>query len=144
MVAPHKINKEGLAPLILRLTYQNKRAEKATGHYVNPKDWNAAKQRLRGNSHNSTLVNEWINEAVVKTFNIVKDEIKDNNGVYLPSILTSLFAEIKEETGLLKLMAEHSDTTKTRRFFTGHTKYFVCPVTYFLCVRGKTEGHTLE
>jgi site-specific recombinase XerD len=109
-----KTNKVGLAPLMLRLTYQNKRAEKATGHYVNPKDWNATKQRLKGNSQNSTLVNEWINETVVKISNVVKDEIRGNNTVYLPSILTSLFAEIKEEPGLLKLMAEHNEKIRER------------------------------
>ena len=43
-----KINKEGLVPLILRLSYQNKKVEKSTGYYIDPKDWNILKQRLKG------------------------------------------------------------------------------------------------
>lgn len=40
-----KINKDGLVPLIVRSSFQNKKVEKASGYYVNPLHWNIQKQR---------------------------------------------------------------------------------------------------
>ena len=52
-----KANKQGLAPLILRISYQKSKAEKATGYYVNPKDWNSPNQRK---GKNNPAVSEFI------------------------------------------------------------------------------------
>lgn len=109
-----KTNKEGLAPLILRLSYQNKRTEKATGYYVNPKDWNIARQRLKGNSSNTIIINEWIEETLVKVSDSFRDEVRSNNSIHLASIMNCLFAEAKEEPELLKLMAEYNERMKER------------------------------
>lgn len=109
-----KINKEGLAPLIIRLSYQNKRVDKATGYYANPKDWNATKQRLKGNSQKSQEINDWISESIVKLSDAIKAETKQNNTVYLPAVLATLFTEIKEEPALLALMKDHNEKMKER------------------------------
>ncbi len=109
-----KTNKEGLAPLMIRLSYQNKRADRATGFYVTPKEWNVTKQRLKGNSPKSQEVNDWISEAIVKLSESIKAETKHDNTVYLPAVLATLFAEIKEEPALLALMANHNEKMKER------------------------------
>ncbi len=35
-----KTNKTGLCPLIIRISYQRMKTERATGFYIDPKNWN--------------------------------------------------------------------------------------------------------
>ena len=110
----NKINKEGLMPLMLRLSFQNRRADKATGYYVNPNDWNGSKQRLKSKTETAKQVNEWIDETMVKIADGFREEIKGNNTVHLPSLMDGLFADAKEEPSLLKLIIEHNNQIKAR------------------------------
>ncbi len=109
----HKINKEGLVPLMIRLTFQSKRLDKATGYYVNPAIWNISKQRLKGFSENSREINSWIAETSAKIFSIYKQMVVVNN-VHLPSIMGKLFVEVKDEPTLLKVIEQHNQEMKER------------------------------
>ena len=109
-----KTNKEGLAPLILRLSYQKKKAEKATGYYVNPKDWSIIKQRLKGSKDPAKQINEWINDSMVKISDLYREEVQNNSIVHLPSIIRKLFADSTEEPSLLKLIEEYNEQLKAR------------------------------
>jgi hypothetical protein len=53
-----RANNDGQAPLMMRLTFGKSKVEKAIGYYVDPKLWNAEKQRLKGNSDTSKLINK--------------------------------------------------------------------------------------
>ncbi|MEO6491117.1 MAG: phage integrase SAM-like domain and Arm DNA-binding domain-containing protein [Ferruginibacter sp.] len=108
-----KTNKEGLAPLILRLSYQKIKVEKATGYYVNANEWNIPKQRLKGNSMVNNQINEWLTETVSKISLLTMTNSRIGN-IHLPSIMEKLFAEIKEEPGLLKVIRRHNDQLQLR------------------------------
>lgn len=59
-----KQNKYGLVPLVVRLTYQNRRVDKATGHYIDPKQWVTSKQKLKGNQLTNSNTNSYIKQPV--------------------------------------------------------------------------------
>ena len=109
-----KTNKEGLAPLMLRLSFKNNQIDKASGYYVNPNDWNASKQRLKGNKNAAIQINEWINETLVKISDIFKEEHKKNQSIHLPFIMDRLFAKTNQELSLLNLILEHNQQLKAR------------------------------
>jgi integrase len=108
-----KINKDGLVPLMVRLSYQSKRADKATGFYVNPKQWNTNKQRMKGGSEISREVNGWIEKTVVKGSSFFADA-KDNNDIHLPTIMEQLFTNPKEEVKLLDFVAKFNEQLRLR------------------------------
>jgi integrase len=103
-----KKNKEGLVPLMLRLSFQNKKVDKATGYYIDPDQWSVDKQKAKGNKGFSALINEWIDSTTAKISNIYRTEAQKDN-LYLPSILEALFAKHKNEPTLLKVMQEHNE-----------------------------------
>jgi hypothetical protein len=71
-----KTNREGRSPLIIRLTYKKFRAEKATGFYVSVKDWNAHKQRVKGDRTAAQQINSWIDFASVKVRDLFRTSIQ--------------------------------------------------------------------
>ena len=108
-----KMNKEGQTPLILRLTFQKRRLDKATGYYVSPEQWNTSKQRMKGNKDQAKIVNERIEFYLNKFSNLYREEIEEAN-IHLPSIMDMLFATAEEEPTLLRLMTEHIEELKLR------------------------------
>jgi integrase len=109
----NKINSDGLVPLMLRISYQNIKAEKATGYYVNPKEWNTAKQRVRGDSQNSIQINSWMDNVAVKISDLFRiANLKKD--VHLPSILQQVFSKPIDDPTLLATMQEHNDVMQER------------------------------
>ena len=108
-----KTNKDGLTPLILRLSNNNKKVEKATGYYINANDWNIQKQRLKGNKENNAAINNWIDKFIVKLTKIVA-RYQDDENIYLPTLLEQLFAITKVEPTILQLISDHNEQIKLR------------------------------
>lgn len=108
-----KKNKEGLVPLIIRLSYQNQRIEKATGYYIYPDQWNISKQRAKGNNKLSIQINDWIDSSNAKISSAFRDSVQKND-VHLPSIIEELFAKPKNEYTLLEMMEEHNEQLRLR------------------------------
>lgn len=108
-----KINKEGKAPLILRLTYQNQKAEKATGFYVFPNQWNVSRQKLRGNKDNADEVNNWLEITNSKIFELFKNSVKAES-FHLNSLLQATFAKNTEEPVLIDVIQEYVQQLKKR------------------------------
>ena len=108
-----KINKDGLVPLILRLSYQNKKVEKSTGYYIDPKDWNILKQRLKGSKSLAKQINNWIDGVMVKIADLYREEVLTTN-IHLPAIMEKLFADSKDEPSLLKTISDFNEQLKLR------------------------------
>lgn len=98
-----KVNKVGLVPLMIRLTYLNERQDRATGYYVSIKQWNATKLLLRGNDNDAIKVNNWIRNSIIKIETIFKERAESDT-LHLPSILDTVFAKVRVEPTILKLM----------------------------------------
>ena len=106
-------NKENLSPLKIRLTYQSKQLNKATGFYVNPDEWNTVNQRLNGKSESVKQINRWIDATLEKVDKCFRESGKDDN-IHLPTIMESLFNKPKEYPTLLQTIKEHNDLLKLR------------------------------
>lgn len=108
-----KTNKQGLAPLIIRISYNKSRAEKATGHYVNPKDWNSSKQRVKGEKETALQVNSWLDFSTARLGDLFRDALQKQE-VHLPRLLNLLFSKPVEDPTLLKTLQEHNDAMLER------------------------------
>lgn len=108
-----KVNKQNLVPLMIRLSYQNTKLDKATSYYISPFLWNCSKQRLRGNQIELTQINSWLDSTVIKVATAYKEGL-DSNNLHLATIMNKLFAATKEEPTLLKIMLEHNGKLKSR------------------------------
>ncbi len=98
-----KTNNQGKVPLMLRLTFQNQRQDKATGFYIDPQQWNTKRQRIKGSKDGNTEINSWIDTKIAKVADVVRDE--DETGkIYLPSIMEKIFAKPHEEETILELI----------------------------------------
>lgn len=82
-----KVNKIGLAPIRCRITYLGKRKPFATGLFINPNNWNSAKQRTDPpNTENNfintelSLIKTKINQAFL--FLQVQEKDFDLNDIY--------------------------------------------------------------
>ena len=102
-----KSNKDGDAPLLVRLTYQNSRAEKATGFYINPKEWNADKQRVKGDKQSAQQINNWIDSSSARLWDLYKVSLQRND-VHLPTLLNQLFTKPVDDPTLLSTIEEHN------------------------------------
>lgn len=67
-----KINKQGLAPIFLRITLEGKRLEKSTGKYIFPDKWNTNASNVKGNSEESRLINNYLDLVKNSIFEIEK------------------------------------------------------------------------
>lgn len=105
-----RLNENGKAPLMIRLSFQKKRLDKSTGHFISPKDWNAIKQQLKGKDQAAIELNNWIHSTKVKVIKLAGD----NSDIHLPTIFTHLFSAGKEEPGLLEVINEHNRKLKER------------------------------
>ena len=112
----NKTNKEGLAPLIIRISYNNSKAEKATGFYVHPKDWNSSRQRVKGEKPTAVQVNSWLDYTTARLGDIFREAVQRQE-VHLPSMLNLLFSKPVDDPTLLETIHEHNVAMLER---TGH------------------------
>lgn len=87
-----KVNKDGRMPLILRLSYQRQRAQKAIGYYVNPKEWNADKQKVRGIHPEATEINNRIVELTTKLSLLSRGNGMEEVYIHLPTLISRMVA----------------------------------------------------
>ena len=73
-----KINKEGLAPIYLRITFDRKKSLFNTGIKVAPKQWNSDNRSVRKNHPSSVALNERLEELNLKAMQIGFDLDRDN------------------------------------------------------------------
>lgn len=97
-------------PLMLRLSYDRKRADKSTGYFIHSTNWNAIKQKVKGQDQVSVEINNWINSVRARVIMISRQEEE----IHLPTILNKLFAKAQEEPTLLQVFREHNLKMKER------------------------------
>lgn len=62
-VAPSKVRKSGKAPINMTITLNGERASFSTHKFVKPAEWDAARQRVKGNNETSRLINEYLDKV---------------------------------------------------------------------------------
>ncbi len=64
VIKPSKMNKKGLCPLNVRITYLKKRKEASSGLMVNPVHWNSKQQKFASKSNSGQQVNQQLEITV--------------------------------------------------------------------------------
>lgn len=105
-----KTNAIGAAPLTFRLTYQNRRTERATGFYLTLKNWHAGKQKVKTTDIMSVEINNCMNTVKGKIIALSREEEE----IHLPSILSKVFSTGKDEPTFLETFREHNKRLKER------------------------------
>jgi integrase len=102
-----KTNKHGLAPLIIRISYNKVKSEKSTGFYLPPSDWNISRQKVKGEKAIAKQVNSWIDFANAKLGDLFREAMQKQE-VHLPTLLNHLFAKPVDDPTLLETIIEHN------------------------------------
>lgn len=97
----------------IRLTYQSRKIDKATGYYVAPKNWNSRKQRVKGSTGEQLTINNSLHTLQLKAITLF-NQAQDNEDVYLLEIMEALFTKQKDDPTLLATIAVHNSDLKAR------------------------------
>lgn len=127
-----KSNKEGKAPIYLRLTVKSKKVEIATGYWIKQEDWNTEKQQSKGVSESSVLINNYIVSTKSKLLQIQNSfTIAGSPNISAEIVKERLLGVEPETKSLLQLFAYHNEQVKEqvgKDFSEGTYKHYV--VTY--------------
>src|SRR5690606_18482152 len=103
-----KLNKQGVCPIYLRLTYTKKRTQSSAGQFVNPDDWNSKKQLAVSNSKNNSILNAEL--ALVKSKlekAHLKLQLEDIDFTVDDILLKYLNKKIKKEDGVVSYFKKY-------------------------------------
>jgi len=59
-----RINKKGVAPLMLRISYNQQRKEFSTGVSIDPTKWDKSRYRVKTKTQEANQINHYINVRV--------------------------------------------------------------------------------
>jgi site-specific recombinase XerD len=108
-----KTNKKGIAPIVLRLKYQNQTEQLFTGLKIHPKNWNKEKCIVKPGETDFKVMNSHINDLKIKSHQLFSQMFQNEN-VYLREIIDHFKGK---ETGpilLLKLAKNYNLKLKER------------------------------
>ncbi len=98
-----KLNKKGLAPLLLRITYRNERKQLATGFNVEPSKWDSVKSKVRGKDAISSAINDYILTAEARLKDLFTSQLKQGD-VYLDKVIDQFLGRDEENYTLMQLI----------------------------------------
>lgn len=113
LIQRSKINKQGLVPIMCRLTFKKQRKEFSTRLMVRPEDWNGHEKKLRDLRENDVLNLELevINQKLRKAYLLL--EVRDVS--FGLDDIVSLFKgeSVKADIGVIQAYTEHNNYYKS-------------------------------
>lgn len=103
-----KLNKKGLAPLCLRISYSQQRKNIATGYSIAPEKWDTAKSRVKGKSEEAQQINEYIQQSQSRLITIYNDMLKQGD-INLDKLIEKFFGRDINPMTLLELIQYHNN-----------------------------------
>lgn len=104
-----KCNKDGLAPIIARITVNKQRAEFAVGRHVNSEEWSVENGCITINSKESKEINSYLN-LVRSNLLLKKRELEEDGKQITARILKNSYLGIEvENKTLLSVFKEHNE-----------------------------------
>jgi len=79
-----KINKKGLSPVCIRISYGSQRKTIATGHTISVDRWDSTKSRVKGSTEEAQQINEYLQSTRVRFINLFNEMLKEVPGRYPP------------------------------------------------------------
>ncbi len=104
-----KCRKDGLAPIIARITINKERAEFAIGRHVEPEEWDTDKGRVSSNTKVAKEINSYL--ILVKSNLLLKKrELEEDGKLITAFILKKYYLGIETENKtILQIFKEHNE-----------------------------------
>ena len=134
----YRMNKGGDVPISMRLTYEGKRVEIGTSQFINPKQWDTKKQKIKGDSEISKQLNSILNSFKAKALGAYDECLKTGQIIILEQIKAKVLGSDEQRKTLLQAFEYHNSQMKAKIGieFAANTlkKYVTClnKVTSFL------------
>ncbi|NRR90400.1 site-specific integrase [Winogradskyella undariae] len=106
-----KINSRGLAPIYLRLTFDNKRIEYSISRKIDPKFWSTKSQKVMGTNREAIEINNHIDNLKHKLYKIHQRCMDENNLISARSMMNLLKGGGKKIRFILEVFKEHNERT---------------------------------
>ena len=106
-----KKNKKGLSPIEISISYNGERIYFSTGKYAKPSVWNKQMQRIKGNSQEAILINDFLIELRNKVYGKELELMKRGYMVTVHLLKDAVLDKLpclKEKT-LLQIVSEHNN-----------------------------------
>lgn len=95
-----RVNKEGLTPIVLRITMNGQRTEIYTNRYVAPENWNASKGQSKGTSKKDKELNRYLETIRTKICEI-HNQLVMNDEMITPDVLKRAYLGKLEKPKML-------------------------------------------
>jgi len=106
-----KMNNQGLAPIYLRLTVNNKRIEYSITRRIEPKFWNKRSQKVMGTNREAVEINNHIDNLKHKLYKIHQRCMDEDNLISAKSMMYILKGGGKKVRYILEVFKEHNNRT---------------------------------
>lgn len=106
-----KMNNQGLAPIYLRLTVNNKRIEYSITRRIEPKFWNKRSQKAMGTNREAVEINNHIDNLKHKLYKIHQRCMDEGNLISAKSMMNLLKGGGKKVRYILEVFKDHNEKT---------------------------------
>ena len=103
-----RANKDGKAPIYLRLTIQGKRAELTTNRFVIPDKWLVSAQMMKGTTEEARTINNYLNALRNKVLQHINSLELQNLEVTAESLRVAVLGVEEKEHTLIELFDYHN------------------------------------
>ena len=103
-----KTNKKGQSPLYIRVSYNSKRKNIASGFYVLPERWDSAKGRVKGSLPDAKEINEYIQQTQSRLISIYNEMLKEGD-INLDKLVDRFFGRDTDPMTLMELVKYHNE-----------------------------------
>jgi len=110
----NKKRKTGKAPVYLRITVDEKRAEISTKRNIEPSRWDSRAQQVKGNKPDATSINNELEQLKHKAYQARQELITEDSEVTAQSIKARLKGDDIEKKTILEVFEEHNDDMKSK------------------------------
>ena len=108
-----RTNKDGKAPIYLRLTVQGQRAELTTNRFVIPDKWAVAAQKVNGTGEEARTINNYLTTLRNKVLHHINSLELQGIDVTAESLRQAVMGIEEEEHILIELFDYHNDRMKS-------------------------------
>ena len=109
-IKKQKINKNGLTPVIMRVTLEGKRSEINIGRNVEPEKWNVNSQKMMGRSFEANDLNHYIELMRQKAKNVQRGFVEKSEVLTLDKFVCRFKGEEKDKfKKTLEIFKEHNE-----------------------------------
>jgi multidrug efflux pump subunit AcrB len=104
----NKLNKKGLAPLYIRVSFSQQRKNIATGYSIAPEQWDINKCKVKGSTHKARQINEYIQQTQSRLISLYNEMLKEGD-INLDKLVDRFFGRDTNPMTLMELVKYHNE-----------------------------------